>query len=247
MRRFLPCGSKFYARHSKSSQHYAGGSPIHAAAKCRCCKRELTLLWNLDLSDSLFGAAVRDGFHPDSRLALYICWNCMVTAYRQDGPKLTVFQPDHYWDHLTQDESPHADSPNILPSRRIGFQKINSTVDGLRTLADTIGLDRLDKEGIALLSAHYGQPLFSPSQLPYSQLGGGLVFLQGHRNLTCPNKRCPASKLEHPFGDLQVDFLMKELATISLDAEPVLEASYFQIDYHICWVCFSIRAQYACT
>lgn len=246
-RRFLAIGAKFSPACVTNSTHFAGGPALHANAKCQECQRKLALLWNIDLADPLFAGEVREGFCPDARLALYICWNCMVASYRQSGAKLTTFPPDHYWDHLTQDESPYADAPSELPKRQIGFQTIPSTIDGLRTIAEVTGIDCLDAEGVSQLSDHYGVPVNLTCDLPYSQIGGGLILLQGHQNLTCPNRKCPASKLEHPFGDYVVHYLMKELATIYIDAEPLLQEHYFQINYHICWVCFSIRAHYSCT
>jgi hypothetical protein len=83
--------------------------------------------------------------------------------------------------------------------------------------------------------------------LHVSQFGGKLHLSQRHNNYVCPNKKCPVSKLTHPYGELEVDYLMKELAVIDIDGNEELTKHYFQIAYYICWVCSSIRAQYGCS
>ena len=73
------------------------------------------------------------------------------------------------------------------------------------------------------------------------------MIYQGHQNEVCPNPKCPAGRLEHPYGDFETRFLMKEMAVIHHDYEPELAKEYFQLLYSICGICFSIRAEYRCS
>jgi hypothetical protein len=247
-RRFLPRGLRFSNQGDNPPRHFAGGTPIGCGATCPECDQRLTLLWDLDLAAPEFPEFVRNAFVPALRLPLYICWQCMAALYRLDGLEGVVCFPfGPGTEMLFSDESPFADAPQDLPRRPFGFEPIPSRIDALITLQDIVGLEELDQDARATLDGYYGQEIISGWDMPFSVFGGPLMLFQGHQDKVCPNPKCPASALEHPFGELQRDFLMKEMALIHVDAEPELEKHYFQVVYYICCVCFSIRVEYRCS
>jgi hypothetical protein len=159
---------------------------------------------------------------------------------------MTCFAFGRSSDPLKEDETPFLDSPNELPLRRIDFERIPSRIDAILSLADIVGVDALDRDARNTIDAYLDKTVSSGWDIPFSQFGGQPLVYQGHRNAMCPNPKCPASRLKHPYGELVVPYLMKELAVIHHDHEPELTKAYFQLLYYICSVCFSIRAEYRC-
>jgi hypothetical protein len=207
----------------------------------------LTLLWSVSLEDSLFPDFMREVFAPMECLPFYMCWKCMSASYYADGStKLTCLPFDYHSHPIECDDSPYQNAPNELPSRRIGFERIPSTIDAILTLKDDVGFDTLDSSARQTLTEYYGEEVRNWN-LIFSQLGGQFLLYQGHPNRVCPNPKCPASKLKHPYGELEVDYLMKELAMLFLNDIPELEKEFFQLVYYVCCTCFSIRAEYQCT
>jgi hypothetical protein len=145
------------------------------------------------------------------------------------------------------DESPFQDAPIQLPQRKIAFEQIPSILEALLLLEEIVGLETLDAPARAAINDFYGEEIASTWSLPFSQFGGQPLLYQRRRNLVCPNAKCPASKLEHPYGEMELPYLMKELAVIHYDNEPILAKHCFQLRYVVCGICFSIRAEYRCS
>jgi hypothetical protein len=246
-RRFLATGMRLTKKRRGRASHFAGGPLLYKCGKCAQCGRKLTLLWNLDLSDSLLPAYMRDGFAPADRLPLCICWQCVAASYRvTSNDRMTCFTFDAGMDPLKEDETPFGDSPAELPLRRIAFERIPSKVDAILSLADIVGLDALDQDARKTIDDYFEKPVTSGWDMPFSQFGGQPLLYQGHWNAKCPNPKCPASRIEHPYGEKVVHYLMKEMALVHFDHEPELAKACFQLLYYICGVCFSIRAEYRC-
>ncbi len=241
-RRFIPTGFRMVNRAQRDADHWQGGPPIHRSATCSQCSHRLTLIYDLSLADPKLPDFVRESFCPATRLPLYFCGACATSDYWiSSDAKLVALPP------ISNEESPFEDFPTEFPRRRVALSQVPSTIDGLLTLEDTVGFVRLDRPAIQALSAYYRRPIRSGGELPFSQFGGQPLVCQGHRQIVCPNPKCPAHQLQHPFGELEYDFLMKELAVVCRDASPYFDAAYAQIVYHICCTCLAIHAEYRCT
>jgi hypothetical protein len=205
----------------------------------------MVLLWDLDLADPMVADQVRNGFAPAKRLPLYICWQCLATSYTVlSDDRVKCFEFDQHTDGLSEGESPFEEAANELPQRNIAFERIPSMLDALLSLEECIGLEALDAAARRALNEFYGREVTSTWDLPFSQFGGQPLVYQRRSNRACPNPKCPASRLEHPYGEMEIPFLMKELAVIHHDNEPVLAEHCFQVRYVACALCFSIRGEY---
>jgi hypothetical protein len=246
-RRFIAAGMRLTGTGSGKGFHVAGGRACHKGSTCPHCGKRLTLLWDLGLRDPLIPDYVRKGFAPAKRLPLYICWQCVAASYRvASDERMTCFDFDSHTDPLRQGETPFRDSPDELPRRKIDFERIPSTVDALLSLENAVGLDALDLPARKAIDKYYRKRVKSNWDLPFSQFGGQPIIYQPHRNVVCPNPKCPASRLQHPYGELEMPYLMKEMALIHFDHEPELAKHCFQLLYHVCGICFGIRVEYRC-
>jgi hypothetical protein len=234
------------ARDAKS--HFTGGPSVHKGSECPNCKKRMTLFWNLDLNDPLIPEYVRAGFAPATRLPFYICLQCVAASYAVlTDAKVKTFPFDHETDFLKADETPFQNASAEVERRPIAMTRVPTTIDALLSLADVIGHDELDEGAKRTLDAYLGEKVTTDWDLPISQFGGTPLPNQGHRNRVCPNSKCLASKLEHPYGDWEQSFLMKEMALIDWKGEPILSEHCFQLLYTVCPICFSIRAEYRCS
>jgi hypothetical protein len=247
-RRFVGVGNRLVPNDGDEAGHLTGGPSPHKGSKCLQCKRPLTLLWDLDLTDPMFPDYVREGFSPATRCPFYICWQCLTASYSVTADdRLQCFPFDGCTEYQMPGESPFEDSPVALPQRKIAWERIPSTIEALLTLGDCVGLDALDAPARGTIDAYYKRSMTSGWDLPFSQFGGQPLFYQGHSNRVCPNPKCPADQLEHPYGEMDVPYLMKEMAVIHHDNEPERAKHYFQLLYYICGICFSMRAEYRCS
>ncbi|MDB5335406.1 MAG: hypothetical protein JWN70_1025 [Planctomycetaceae bacterium] len=238
--RVAPTGGK--------SKHFSGGPAPHAGSKCPECKQKLTLLWDLDLTDPLIPDYAREGFSPCTRLPLYICWQCVTASYAvTSDARLKCFPFDHHSDYLEEGETPFPDAPLEMPRRPIALQRIPSTLDALASLANVIGLNELDKPARVALDQSLSTKLSTDWDLPFSQFGGQPLVSPRRGDMVCPNPKCPANELTHPYGEMQRPYLMKEMALIQWRDEPILAEHCFQLLYFICGICFSMRAEYRCS
>jgi len=245
--RLIPGGLRLAKAKGKHA-HFTGGAAHHRGSKCPGCGRQMALLWDIDLADPLIPDEVRTGFAPAQRLPFYVCWGCMAAAYAVDSnDRIKCFEFDGHTDRLEEGESPFEESPDELPQRKIVFEPVPSTLDALLMLEECIGLEMLDPAARQAINGFYGREITSGGDLRFSQLGGQPLLCQSRRNLVCPDVKCPASKLEHPYGEMEIPYLMKELAVIHYDNEPVLAEHCFQLRYVACAICFSIRGEYRCT
>jgi hypothetical protein len=244
-RRFIAYGLRMKSS-PKAIRHYTGGAAPHKGNKCPQCKKCLTLLWDLDLHDELIPDYVNRGFSPAQRLPLYVCWQCLAASYAVlSDRQIKCFPFDLHTEYLQKDETPFRADLVEIPRRPIAFDSIPSTVDAILSLADMIGHDALDKSARKTLNTYFGKRT-EPWDYPMSQFGGQPLVYQDHQNKVCPNPKCPANKLSHPYADSEIAYLMKEMALIHWTDEPVLEEHCFQLLYSICGICFSIRAEYRC-
>lgn len=238
-RRALPHGYRMRFSKRKRSRHWQGGTPLHQGAECVLCRKPLHLVWDIDLTDPIFPTEFGRAFAPATRVPLYFCCHCpSPTLYRvTSNDKIKVFRPDVV---TTSEENPFDDVPPHFQRRPISFEKIPDVVDALMTLTDDIGFDSLDGPSRRILSKY-------DSVGPPSQLGGIPLFLQGHQEEVCPNPRCVATDLKHPYSFSDRWLLMKELAAVNEEDAQLREKSqYMQIAFHICWLCQAILGQYRC-
>ena len=233
----------------KKTGHTRGGPATHKGSKCPNCRKQLILLWSLDLSDPLLPDYVRNGFSPAVRLPFYFCWQCMAASYSvSSDSQIRCFPFDSSDDRLEEDETPFGEeAPREAPLQPIELERLPTTIDALLTLSGDIGYSHLDEPAQRTLRKYYGQKIDWHPDLAISQVGGLPLIYQGRRDIPCPNKKCPASKLEHPYGEFVRPYLMKDLAVVHYADDPYLEQVYFQFAYVICRVCFSLRAYYRCT
>lgn len=234
-----------------ASRHYNGGPLPHQGGTCPQCQKQLTLLWDLDLSDPLVPKDVRKGFAPATRFPLLICWQCLAVSYQvESDQRLKCFPFDWQTEFCNADESPFVDSPAILPRKPISLTRVPSQIDGLLSLYDVVGVDELDEEAKQILRAYHGRPMKWGWDVMQSQVGGQPLYYQGRSDLICPNPDCLGNRMTYPYVDGEKGFLMKELAVIHHDDPetlPMLDEEFFQLLYSVCVLCFSVRVEYRCT
>ena len=246
-RRFMATALR--VRYSKKkTRHTSGGPATHKGSKCQKCRRRLGLLWSLDLADPVIPDFVREGFAPAGRLPFYVCWQCMAASYAvQSDAQIRCFPFDSYDNTVEEDESPFdEDIPQESPLQAIELERIPTTIDALLCLSDEIEIADLDGSALRALGQYLGGNVNSGWDLVLSQVGGRPMIYQRRRDLVCPNGKCPAHKLEAPYGQSQRRYLMKDLAVVHETEDPHLNQICFQMVYYICRVCFSIRAEYRC-
>lgn len=247
--RFLPASFRLAKKARPRSPHWFGGPGEYQGAKCRWCSQRLTLLWDLslparefDLRDWALPNEIRKRMAPASRLPLFLCLRCAVSAYRLHGANgIRAFKD---WSNvLDEDASPFRKIPRVFPRRRISFEKVPSTIEGLLVLEEKVTLENLDGPSRKLLTSFYGSRRLRTGMA--SQLGGEPRTWQGRQTHVCPNPRCGASD-----GDFVVrhpTFAMKELAMIGMDADSELANAWSQVAFFVCSVCCAIRGQYYIT
>lgn len=162
--------------------------------------------------------------------------------------QIRCFPFDSHDNALEEDESPFGDEiPQESPLQAIELERMPTTIDALLCLSDEIPYDDLDEAAQRALGKYLGGKVSSGWDLVLSQVGGRPMIYQRRRDIPCPNGKCPASKLEVPYGESERRYLMKDLAVVHDTEDPHLDQICFQIVYSICRVCFSIRAEYRCT
>lgn len=241
---FSEYGLRLVPKRSRKTSHRAGGPTNHKGSDCPNCKKPLTTLWDLDLTDPSLPDRLRETFSPNKRLPFLICWQCLAASYRvTSDKKLTCFKFDGYTDYLELDESPFEDAPSQLKQRSIVFEDIPTTLAALLAYEQVKDFSDFDDQAKSILNDFYGRELYSTWQLPFSQIGGTPLLYQRHQNAACPNRECPARSIRSPNSD----YYMQELAVIHHDDEPVLDEHCIQLLYYICGICASMRAEYRCS
>ena len=239
---------------AKKGMHWQGGKPLHRGAKCALCKQPLRLIWDIDLADPQLPDGLREKLAPRTRLPIYFCCLCpKPTVYslvsdsslRMFRPKSVSLDYDPWND--PHEQNPFREAPAQFVRQPIRLEPIPIVVEGLISLAEEIGVQRLDDEARRILSRYVGKTVSSNWDLPFSQFGGLPLVSQGHREVVCPNPTCFASRLVHPYPSFDRRFLMRELAVVT--SEPPLDSQsfhYAQIAVHICLHCASIHSEYRC-
>ena len=248
-RRFSPIGFEVTAPIGERL-HRQGGPSHRRGAKCPRCRKPLTLIWDIAVTDDHLPEAVADCYGPVERLPLLFCGGCGACAYRVTEPGVvTCFavEPDG--------DSPFEELPAELPESPVALTRLTTEIDALLTLSDIVGLDAFDELARETLTRFAAGrlpvfeegPLLTDSGLPFDQFGGHPLLGQGERDIVCPNAECPASRLKHPYGHYDRPLLMKRLAVVTGSSSPVIREFYSQVAYHACCVCFTVHAEYRCS
>jgi len=160
-------------------------------------------------------------------------------------PKLTEKKYDPWND--PHEQNPFREAPSQFNCKPINLRPIPTVVEALIALAEDVGVARLDDDARSVLSQYIGQDVNSNWDLPFSQFGGLPLVMQGRREIVCPNPKCFASRLTHPYPSFDRRFLMRELAVVTKDA--LLDEQAFdhaQIAVHICLHCVTLHSEYRC-
>jgi hypothetical protein len=243
-------GPRFFARpvrvrfSKRAGMHFSGGPSPHRGNRCPKCNRRMTLLWDIDLGDTLIPEFVREGFAPATRLPFYTCWQCVTASYAVlSDTNIRTFEFDNQTDFLRAGETPFDDAPDEMTRQPIALKRIPTTIDALLSLAKSLGVDEIDSAGMTALREYFDEEDVFDWNLSISQIGGSTSAKSGFSSLTCPNPKCPANSLKYPFGEHDQPYLMKDLALIHWDGHPILGPHCFEISYSVCGICFSIRSQ----
>lgn len=160
---------------------------------------------------------------------------------------MRCFPFDTHSEPLEEDETPFASIPEERPALPLSLERMATTFDALLSLSDVVSFEDFDDDARNALAAYLGKPVDSTWDVTLSQIGGVPLAYQSLREIPCPNPKCPASRLTHPYGEFQRPYLMKDLALVHHDDDPDLDGVCFQLLYSICGLCFSIRGEYRCT
>jgi hypothetical protein len=235
------------------SLHRQGGPPRHDAAICALCNLPLRQIWDIDLSDDAFSDEIRQFFPKLTRLPIYFCCLCWKpTQYLPiSDDAIVTFRPDapKNYDSLTDlnELNPYREAPRSFKKKRIAFEPIPDSVEGLLSLAEDADVMALSVKSRRILSRFVGQKITSSWDLPFSQIGGLPLFVQGSQEHICPNPKCVASKMFHPFVSSHREHLMKELAVITDDVQLSTKPFNAQIAVHVCKLCKTIHCEYRCS
>jgi hypothetical protein len=210
------------------------------------------MIWDVDLGDSVFSDAIRQLFPHLTRLPIYFCCLCwkptqylptnddIIVTFRPDAPKNYDPRKDN------SELNPYRDAPPSFKRRRIAFEPIPDTVEGLIALAEDAGIEEIDSRSRRILSRYIGRSVTSGWDMPFSQLGGLPLFVQGSHELVCPNPKCVASQLTYPYDTLYREHLMKEFAVVEDDVGLSNNPFYTQIAVHVCKLCKTLHCEYRC-
>ncbi|MBN1909230.1 MAG: hypothetical protein JW818_05795 [Pirellulales bacterium] len=224
--------------------HWRGGSPRHAGARCPLCGKPLLLFWDIDCQDPRFGQESPELFSGLERLPLYYCCrHPEPTAYRiVSTDRIQPIRPDP----VTCEESPFQDYPDEFEKRPISLDPIPREIENLLMIANHFYFLWLNDEERERIREYLGEKEGRPFSIHLSQFGGVPGTLQGHSGVTCPNTTCDTHKMGHPLARNEREFAMKELAVIDMDAGFEMKTNCAQIVFHICWKCQTIHAGYQC-
>lgn len=239
----------FYVqRTSTPSPHYLGGPTRHSGTNCPECEREVTLVWDLDLTAENIPAKLRQGYRGLSRLPLYVCSLCSVLSYQVlSDDKICCF-PHGDLEWCFDDESPHSEARAEIERQSILLNPMTPEIDELWVKDRSLGYgESLGGSEGEKLRAYLDSLESTPNDLhDYSQLCGSPYWVQGSQITSCPNPKCDGSQ-DTASSDQGIP--MKRLAHICAEDSPGLGDSigYFDFQFLVCPECFSISVQYECT
>ncbi len=246
---YLTQDAIYVRRFDMPSRHFLGGPSVHSGTECPECGREVTLIWDLDLNSPEIPAVIRNGFKSLRRLPLYVCSQCSVLSYRiVDDENIACWPHDRFLEACFEDESPHYEARAEIERQPIHLHPIPDPIDALWRKARGLRFgEQLSPGEAATIQAYYNSLSIEPvDPRYYSQLGGSPYWIQGPRQMPCPNNRCVAWQDEDCESEM---IAMKRLAHVSPPDSPGLGDSlgYFDFQFFVCSECFSIRVQYECT
>ncbi|MEZ6141868.1 MAG: hypothetical protein R3B84_14950 [Zavarzinella sp.] len=241
--------------------HWAGGKPYHAGARCPNCKIPLLLLWDINCKDPRFP---RNKFGKLKRLPLYFCWGCVSEIAYQ------VVQEDQIEIHSSiQNEGlsfPYDPYPEFFQRRGLQFftgipdeiQRIyHELIARWRTADDDGPVPRPSVADRKKLAQFFGHPVVLPRCFFHHQLGGKpIVDNWAHEVFLCPNPGCEGTVLDRMLSRKRA---MKFLAGVLNDpwaGLPLVDEAdedtrkhwnyHVTVQYHICDCCFTVLACNRC-
>jgi hypothetical protein len=117
-------------------------------------------------------------------------------------------------------------------------------VENAILLSYGLGNEWLRREDRTVLREYFRNGPRDNPEIRHSQFGGIPILVQGHRQIECPNPRCPTRRWGHPIVRNERYYQMKELAVIDQDSGFEMETHWAQVAFHICWGCHTIHGQY---
>lgn len=237
--------ARYVQRSNFSSTHYLGGPTQHTGSDCPECGRQVTLIWDLDLTAHDIPPVLKRAFSSLQRLPLYVCSLCNVLSYRvSTDAKIACYPHGQELDWCDSYESPHCEARAEIERQPIRLYPLPSDIDAIwaKHHYQRYGLlhpASLNPDESAKLQRYLKSVEFPPEGRSryYSQLCGNPYRRQGLEFIGCPNPSCE--------GDIE----MKSLAHICPTDSPGLGDSigFFDFQYFACPACFSISVQYECT
>lgn len=230
----------YVQRTTSPSPHYLGGPTQHSGSDCPECGREVTLIWDLDLTACNIPAVLRHGYRSLHRLPLYVCSQCSVLSYKVLSDDKIACLPHGNLEWCSDDESPHYAARAEIERQPIRLCPLPPEIDAVwvkrRKQRHGESLDAIESARLQCYFDSLDVPPEDPDYY-YSQLCGDPYWIQGSRIGSCPNPECR--------GGVKT----KRLAHICPPDSPGLGDSigYFDFQFLVCPACFSISVQYECT
>lgn len=257
---------------TNDSLHFKGGCVNHRNSDCPNCRRKLSLVWDLDLSDPRFPSFVQEAFAPATRLPLLICWSCLATCYRVISDEaIQPYETSQSYETLGEDESPLSEAPINTLQEPLYFSEIPMLIDGLFEL-DRLGIMNLDQEAQRAMEAFYGELGISSEEMgnwmtphrmnmkqyiedrafhyqTFSTLGVHHIGNLSQQHHQCPNPNCkkrPTDRLFAFHNFHKSERSPKELALVCRDGHALLDDKFVLLRYYLCPDCFAIGAEHSC-
>ena len=249
---FMPHGFRVKPDPTAVGDHWQGGEPRHEGATCAFCHATLSLIWDIDCSDSRFPPFFGEKLAPLNRLPLYYCCQCPdETEYKILSPTRieTTPLPGNECFGPGPDENFLEDVPPAFPRRKISLEPIPEDVE--RLLCDYMDSEKpemtsADLERIANCLETETSGRFGSYISEFSQFGGAPLLYQGPHENECPNEQCEARMPWHEVYEWTSHermFLMKSLAVVCEDSQLEMNMNCAQIGFDICWNCLTVRAE----
>ncbi|MDB4614381.1 hypothetical protein OAH18_01695 [bacterium] len=196
------------------------------------------MTWDIDLTAPDIPSSLRRGYGSLQRLPLYVCSQCSVLSYQVIADDTIKCFPHGRLEWCYDDESPHYEARVEIERQSIRLYPLPPEIDALWVKHRYLGYQETLPDDEAAALQGYFDSLEVPPDDPddYSQLCGDPYWIQGSRIDDCPNPQCGGG------------VTTKRLAHICPPDSPGLGDSigYFDFQFMVCPVCFSISVQYEC-
>lgn len=223
--------------------HWQGGPPQHANAVCPFCEKPLLLYWDIDCRDPRFAAESPELFAGLERLPLYHCWRCPEPTVYQvlPGGPIAMLKPEK----KSSEESPFENLPAEFRKTAIQLNPLPREIANLLIIAEDFSEQWLSAEEHRRLRTFFGNDPEVQSWTSPDQFGGAPSFMQGRREIRCPNPGCLTHQMGHPLE--RRNSVLKDLAAIEPDESFGVSDQFAQVAFHLCWKCNTVHAEYRCT